>query len=182
MFTGIIEATARVLAADDHGLMIERPSGFEDIGPGSSISVSGACLTVAQMDSQSLWFDVTPETWDRTHFRDFQPGDRVNLERAMLAGSRLDGHIVQGHVEGTGTVVLQKHGQLIVELPMRLLKNVVPKGSIAIEGVSLTVASIEAARITVALIPHTLEHTTLAELAKGDPVNIETDVLLRSRV
>lgn len=180
MFTGIIEATARVLAVDDRGLMVERPPSFDDIAPGSSIAVSGACLTVAQMDEQSLWFDVVDETWDRTNFHALVAGDRVNLERAMQQGDRFDGHIVQGHVEGTGTVVLQKHGQLIVEVLADLMANIVPKGSIALDGVSLTAASIEGNRITVALIPHTLEHSTLGELQKGDRVNVETDVMTRS--
>lgn len=182
MFTGIIEATAAVLERSPAGLIVERPPMFDDLSVGSSIAVSGVCLSIVRLTEDRMEFDVVPETWSRTNLADLYIGDRVNLERAMKMGSRFDGHVVQGHVEGTATVVLQKHGQLIVELPADLLPSIVPKGSIALDGVSLTVASLEKNRVTVALIPHTLEHTMLGSLQKGERVNTETDVLLRGKL
>lgn len=179
MFTGIVEATAEVREKSPSGLIVERPVSFEDIKISSSIAVAGVCLTVARLSDTYMECDVVEETWRKTSLADLHMGDRVNVERAMKAGGRLDGHIVQGHVEGTGSVVLQKYGQLIVELPANLAARIVPKGSIAIDGVSLTVANIEENRCIIALIPHTLERTTLGKLAKGDRVNVETDVLMR---
>lgn len=180
MFTGIVESTAKVLEKHSAGLSVERPALFSDIKLGSSISVAGVCLTVSRLRDNSIAFDVIPETWSKTNLSTLKAGDDVNLERAMPSGGRLDGHIVQGHIEGTGKVVLQKHGQLIVELPSELITNVVSKGSIAIDGVSLTVASVEKNRVTVALIPHTLAMTTLGRLRNDDRVNIETDILHRA--
>ncbi len=179
MFTGLVEATAPILEKRQKELVIKRPDFFDDVNVGSSISVAGTCLSIARLAGEAMAFDVVDETWSKTKLGDLKVGERVNLERAMKASDRLDGHIVQGHVEGTGKVMLQKHGQLIVELPPELFVNVVPKGSIAIDGVSLTIASIEANRITIALIPHTLEHSTLGTLQKEDRVNIETDVMRR---
>lgn len=180
MFTGIIEATAEILEKTERGLSIDRPVSFDDVKIGSSIAVAGVCLTVTRLDDRSMGFDVVGETWEKTKFQDLQAGDHVNLERAMKMGDRFEGHIVQGHIKGTGKVLLQKHGQLIVELPSGLMASVVPKGSIALDGVSLTIASVEGNHITVALIPHTFEHTTLGTLQKGDQVNVETDVMVRS--
>lgn len=179
MFTGIIEATAQVREKSPNGLTLERPASFDDLKVGSSVAVAGVCLTVTRLTDAFMEFDVIPETWSKTMLHDLHMGDAVNLERAMKAGARLDGHIVQGHAEGAGKVVLQKHGQLIVECPPELMPRIVPKGSIAISGVSLTVAGVEGSRCILALIPHTLEHTTLGRLAKGDRVNIETDVMMR---
>lgn len=330
MFTGIIESTAHVIQKTDNGITVERPSSFDDIKIGSSISVSGVCLSVVELDVSSMRFDIVPETRQRTNLGLLHPGDRVNLERAMLAGSRLDGHVVQGHVEDVGVVVgvassipqplppeeegekthgrigrnilywmrgmrkhpteaeaalwnvlrhdalgvrfrrqwtlgghildfycpdkhlaievdggyhkrhavahndhdrdqvlLQEYGvqtlrftneevlensadvlvridafirqtpppreegvgveetshknkTMTIRLPKELKTHVVPKGSIAIDGVSLTVADIQDDLCTVALIPHTLANTTLETLKEGDRVNIETDILLRN--
>lgn len=189
MFTGIIEATARVLSNVSGVLEIGRPKGFADLRIGSSISVSGVCLTIKKLNKKCIQFDVVPETLGKTTLGSYKEGDIVNLERAMKVDGRLDGHIVQGHVEATAEAVEIKNEKLRmknetllrVHVPSPLIANIVPKGSIAIDGVSLTVASIEGDCITVALIPHTLENTTLGQLKKGDHVNIETDVLARHR-
>ncbi len=332
MFTGLIEATAILRDRTAQGITVERPKSFDDVKIGSSIAVSGVCLTIVDLTESLMRFDVVAETWDRTNLNDRHPGDRVNLERAMKSDARLDGHIVQGHVEGTGRVVssipqplppeeerkkrfvgpnvlsfargmrkrstkaenhlwkaLRDHqvknlhfrrqhpiGSLIldfychalrlgievdggihdsapqkkndrlrdevlreemgvhvlrftndevlndldyvvrkieessptppsgapsprggggtgegessegketklsIEVPPDLTPFILPKGSICLDGVSLTVASIEKNIITVALVPHTLKETTLGSLKKGDRVNIETDVLTRA--
>lgn len=185
MFTGIVETAAAVISKTDTGLTVERPASFGDISIGGSITVNGACLTVIAFDDTSMTFDVVPETWDKTNLGDLQTGNRVNLERSIGAQSRFEGHIVQGHVEGTGKIVsFEKPSDspwatLTIELPADLARYVVYKGSIAINGVSLTVASVEGTICTIALIPHTLEITNLGTLAVGDRVNIETDVLAR---
>jgi riboflavin synthase len=187
MFTGIVEAKAKVLETPQGGLALERPASFTDIKVGSSISVAGVCLSVVSFDEAQMRFDIVPETYAKSRLGELTKGASVNLERSMKAGDRVDGHVVQGHVEGTGEVVngsfdkLRRkiENNLSIRLPHELLKNVVEKGSIAIDGVSLTVAKIDGDVITIALIPHTLEHTTLGTLQKGDHVNIETDVLMR---
>ena len=184
MFTGMIEATARILEKTPAGIVIERPASFDDLKIGSSISVSGACLTVVELTVSAMRFDVVPETWEKTKLGSLQKGDRVNLERAMKSGDRLDGHIVQGHVEGVGEVEigdwrLEIGGHMTIRLTEKALGRIVPKGSIAVDGVSLTIADINDKTVTIALIPHTLKNTTLGSLKKGDPVNIETDVLMR---
>ena len=180
MFTGIIEATARILETGDGRLVIERPASFTDIKEGSSIAVSGVCLSVEEMNKKSVRFSVVPETLRKTTIGSWKKGDPVNLERAMRADARLDGHIVQGHVEATAEAVEMENEKLLTfKVPSSLLPRIVPKGSIALDGVSLTVASMDGDRITVALIPHTLEHTTLGALKNGDHVNVETDILAR---
>ncbi len=189
MFTGIIEATAKILSHVSGSLEIERPTAFTDLRIGSSISVAGVCLTIKKLNKKCIQFDVIAETLSKTTLRSYKEGDRVNLERAMKADGRLDGHIVQGHIEATVEVVEIKNEELRVKnetllrvhVPSSLLSSIIPKGSIAIDGVSLTVAAIDGDCITVALIPHTLENTTLGQLKKGDHVNIETDVLTRHR-
>jgi len=179
MFTGIIESTARVVKKTDTGLVLERPAMFDDVKIGASISVNGACLSVVQRDTTSMSFDVVAETWERTNLGDLQIGDKVNVERALRADARFEGHVVQGHVEDTG-VVAEAGETLTIELPEDLWMYVIPKGSIAINGVSLTIASVASGGCSVALIPHTLKHTTLGTLQPGDRVNIETDILGRT--
>ena len=179
MFTGIIEATAQILGKETNGIVVARPTSFDDVKIGSSIAVAGVCLSVVQLASAAMRFDVVTETLARTTLGSLRVGDTVNLERSLPADGRFEGHVVQGHIEGVGRVVLQKHSQLIVELPPELLPQVVAKGSVALNGVSLTIASIEQDRITLALIPHTLAHTTLGLLDKGDRINVETDILGR---
>lgn len=183
MFTGIVEATAEILENSGTSLTVARPAMFDDVKIGASISVAGVCLTVVGLDDQSMRFDVVEETRMKTTLPLKKKGDRVNLERAVTAGGRLDGHVVQGHIEGMGEIIsdLRKadSGLLKIALPNNLIKFVVQKGSIAIDGVSLTVAAVEGNVVSIALIPHTKKITTLGQLKPGDRVNIETDVLAR---
>jgi len=181
VFTGIIEATAPILIKSDTQLSIQRPEVFNDLIIGSSIAVSGVCLSIVSFDDVSMTFDVVEETWKKSKLGSLRTGDMVNLERACLADSRLDGHVVQGHCEGVGRSGKWKveSGKLIVYIPNELNKFFVQKGSIALDGVSLTIAEVNADHITVALVPLTLEKTTLGSLAEGDPINIETDIVGR---
>lgn len=182
MFTGIIEATAEVRSAEQNALTIERPHFFDDIRIGSSICVSGVCLSVIAFDESSMSFDVVDETLSKTKLGGLQPGDRVNLERSLMANGRFEGHIVQGHIEAVALVMqewTQEEGILQLEVPSELSAMIVSKGSITIDGVSLTVAHKTDDRFSVALIPHTLEHSTLGELRLGDRANIETDIVGR---
>ena len=184
MFTGIVETAAKVLERTDHSLLIERPSFFTDIPLGASICTAGVCLSAVRISPESIGFDVVPETFARTALGALEVGDTVNVERSMLAGARFEGHIVQGHVEGVAEVVHNKDfgpegWKLVLRLPQELAPAVVPKGSIALDGVSLTVAAIDADLCTIALIPHTLEVTSLGRLRPGDPVNVETDIMMR---
>ncbi len=187
MFTGIVEATGQVLKNASSGLVLERPVSFSDLKIGSSVCVAGVCLSIVKLTNVTMTFDVVEETLAKTTLGDLKPAIKVNLERAMISGDRLDGHIVQGHVEGVATVRELKvesgkgkmSSQLIIQLPPSTAPSVVAQGSIAIDGVSLTVAKIDGDVVTVALIPHTLKHTTLGTLKEGDRVNIETDVMVR---
>lgn len=183
MFTGIVETTTPILEKTDEGLVLARPDTFSDLKMGSSICVSGACLSVVGMDEQMMAFDVVPETWKKTKLGSLSEKDHVNLERSMRGDDRFEGHIVQGHVEGVGEVIAngEMGGEwlLHIQVPKELLPMVIPKGSIAIDGVSLTVADIEGGICTIALIPHTLSVTTLGSLKQGHLVNLETDMFLR---
>ena len=188
MFTGIIEAKAIVMQNSLGKFILSRPEIFTDIKIGSSISVSGVCLTIVKFDDVAMTFNIIEETFQKSKLGTLRRYDKVNLERAMKASDRFDGHVVQGHVEGVGIVTdltpppLSMRGEgglVIVKVPTALQRFVLPKGSISLDGVSLTVAEIEGEKITVALIPHTLQNTTLGSLKEGDRVNIETDVLLR---
>ncbi len=183
MFTGIVETTAKILNISPTGLTVERPAIFDDIRIGTSICVSGVCLSVVAFDTTSMSFDVVKETWNKTNFNALMRGDYVNLERSLKANGRFEGHVVQGHVEGTATIAsVENDGQgttLTLALPEDLATFVVPKGSICIDGVSLTIATAQGDSCMIALIPHTREHTTLGDLQVGDSVNIETDILGR---
>ena len=183
MFTGIVRERGRVVGFTDGRLEIEAPATASDAAIGDSVSVSGACLTVVSVGDGRLGFDVVPETVGRTSFARLQPGHGVNLEQAVRASDRLDGHVVQGHVDGVGTVrTVEPEGEgvrLTVEAPPDLLRYLVEKGSVAIEGVSLTVAGLHDDAFEIALIPHTLAETTLGDLRPGDPVNLEVDVLAK---
>lgn len=184
MFTGIVEKTAKILQQGNGRLMIERPALFDDLKIGSSVSISGICLTVTDLDDHTLTFDVMPETLRKTTLGSLSSGDVVNLERALPAHGRFEGHVVQGHVEGTGEVIgLEKLGadvRLVIRVPAVLQSAIVPQGSVAVDGVSLTVAAVGTDTFTVALIPATLAGTTLGAKRIGDRVNIETDVLVRT--
>jgi len=184
VFTGIIEATATISKRTKTSLVVARPRGFDDVKLGASIAVAGVCLTVTKMTKDAFTFDVVPETWSKSTLGKKKEGDYVNLERAIPAMGRLDGHVVQGHVEGTATVthtaVAGEGRELTVTLPRDLLPMVAQKGSIALDGVSLTVARLSDDACTVALVPATVLHTTLGDLGEGDAVNVETDILART--
>lgn len=186
MFTGIVESTAKIFLNTKHGLTIARPKMFDDLKIGSSISVSGVCLSIVTFDDASISFDVIDETWKKTTLGNMKTGDYVNLERAVPAAGRFEGHVVQGHVQGTAEVADVKHrkdtskgSEITLGIPDELGLLVIPKGSIAIDGVSLTVIDTAENNCTIGLIPHTLAHTTLGDLQAGDIVNIETDIFGR---
>jgi len=173
MFTGIVERMGRV-ARPGRRFIVD--TGWEDLRPGESVAVNGVCLTVVRAPGGRAEFDVVRETMSRTNLGDLGRGDRVNLERALRVGDRLSGHIVQGHVDGTG-VVTRTGATLRVESP--LARQLVTKGSVALDGVSLTVVDVEPDGFTIALIPTTRRITTLGRLRKGRRVNIELDVLAK---
>ncbi|MDP7476897.1 MAG: riboflavin synthase [Candidatus Peribacteraceae bacterium] len=179
MFTGIIEAQARIIDITESGIILSKPESFTDLTIGASISVSGVCLSVTSFDDTSISFDVVQETKDRSTLGAKNQGDMVNLERSVRADQRMDGHTVQGHVEGVGELISLEEGVLRLKMPERLNKFCVQKGSIAIDGVSLTIADIKGDNVSVALVPHTLENTTFGSLKAGYFVNIETDIIGR---
>ena len=187
MFTGIVEELGR-LAAVEHGpesarLTLHGPLVTEDAVHGASIAVNGVCLTVVDIDEGEFTVDVMLETLARSSLGSVRPGDPVNLERAMRADGRFGGHVVQGHVDGTATVVERVPGDrwevVRFTLPDALARYVVEKGSITVDGVSLTVASVDERTFTVSLIPTTLELTTLGRKRVGETVNLEVDVLAK---
>jgi riboflavin synthase len=173
MFTGIVQALGRVRSFEDGRLVVER--GPVDAAVGDSVAVNGVCLTVVERGDETLVFDVVPETVSRT--RPF--GDAVNLEPSLRAGDPMGGHVVQGHVDGVGRIRAVDDEGIWVDPPAGLLRYVVEKGSIAVDGVSLTVAELDDAGFRIALIPHTRAVTTLGALAPGDAVNLEVDVLAK---
>jgi riboflavin synthase len=189
MFTGIIEEVGRVAAIEVTGkqrrLTVSCSKLARELKQGDSISVSGTCLTAVQISKDSFAADLAQETWARTSFSRLQPGALVNLELPMRASGRFDGHIVQGHVDGTGTLVsLQpiaggKDFLLKITVPSELTRYIVAKGSLSIEGISLTVAAIDGLEIQFAIIPHTAEMTNLSSLKPGNPVNLEVDVIAK---
>jgi riboflavin synthase len=187
MFTGIVEELGHVAALeagdDSASLTIKGPLVTSDAAHGSSIAVNGVCLTVVTHGRERFTVDVMAETLRRSSLGALRPGDRVNLERAMAASSRFGGHIVQGHVDGTAEILERLPGErwevVRFTLPAELARYVVEKGSITVDGVSLTVASVDDSSFTVSLIPTTLELTTLGHKGIGDPVNLEVDVLAK---
>ncbi|WP_026923098.1 riboflavin synthase [Glycomyces arizonensis] len=180
MFTGIVEELGEVVKAGESSLSIRGPLVTSDVGFGDSIAVNGVCLTVIALEGDVFTADVMAETYRRTVIGDLAPGDRVNLERAATLTTRLGGHLVQGHVDGVGEILKREPAaeweEVSFRLPPGLAKYVVEKGSIAIDGTSLTVAAVDGDEFTVGLIPATLEATTLGRKQAGDPVHIETDV------
>lgn len=187
MFTGLVSAVARVVSlrsgAAGAVLAVERPQDFGDAAVGESIAVSGVCLTVVPpaAPGQPLFFDVSPETLSRSALGGLAAGAGVNLERALRASDRLGGHIVAGHVDGTAEVLgIEKSGDswtFRFSLPPPLARYAVEKGSIAVDGISLTVAALGEGSFDVAVIPHTFTATTLGMKKPGDRVNLEVDVL-----
>ena len=186
MFTGIIEATGQVLAAkpSPHGLRLSVALGpiARGVKTGDSIAIDGCCLTVARLAGRTAHFDLIPETLRRTTFQAIRPGARVNLERAARIGGRLDGHIVQGHVDALATVLhvtpaADGERKWTLKLPPAFHAQLVPKGSIALDGISLTIAELTATTVTVAIIPETLRRTTLGSKLPGAKLHVELDVL-----
>ncbi len=187
MFTGIIEELGVVETLEDQGdavrLTLRAPHVINDARLGDSISVNGCCLTVAQRDGETFTADVMRETLDKTSLGALDPGGRVNLERAVTVEKRLGGHIVQGHVDGVGEVVRRtpsEHWEVVeISMPPELGRYLVDKGSITVDGVSLTVVEAREASFTVSLIPETLARTTLGSRRPGDLVNLEADVIAK---
>ena len=173
MFTGIVERTGRVVAP---GRRLVIDTGWTDLALGESVAVAGVCLTVARLDGSVARFDLVSETLKKTNLGDLRRGDRVNLERALRHGDRISGHLVQGHVEGTGRVT-QSGPTLRVETD--LAARMIPKGSITVDGVSLTIVDVEEDAFTIALIPTTRRITTLGKIRKGARVNLELDLMTK---
>jgi riboflavin synthase alpha subunit len=187
VFTGIVRELGRVVSAQENGggvrLRIRAAETADAAAPGDSVAVNGCCLTLTAVADGTLEFDAVPETLARTTLGGLGEGADVNLEPALRAGEPLGGHFVQGHVDGRGRVrALHREGdaaRLCVELPADLLRYCVEKGSLAIDGVSLTIAALRDDGVEIALVPFTLEHTTLAQLRAGDEVNVEVDLLAK---
>ena len=187
MFTGIVEELGTVTGLEDQGdalrLTIAATTVLEDVKHGDSIAVNGCCLTVVETADGSWTADVMQETLDKTSLRGAAPGDVVNLERAVTPQTRLGGHLVQGHVDGVGTILRRtpsEHWEIVeISLPAELARYVVDKGSIAVDGVSLTVVEAGEDRFTVSLIPETLARTTLGRKQAGALVNLETDIIAK---
>ncbi len=182
MFTGIVEARGDVRSANGR-LHVEAGALADDLAVGDSVAVNGVCLTVAERAGEALTFDLAQETLDRTTLGALAEGDRVNLERPVTLLTRLGGHLVQGHVDGVGTVRQIERAEtgaiMRIALPDALRPYLVEKGSIAVDGVSLTVAALGEHTFEVALVPHTLAATTLGTIEQGDAVNLEVDVLAK---
>jgi riboflavin synthase len=189
MFTGIIEEVGRVTSItnekDNRRLTVSASHLVKELKKGDSIAVSGVCLTAVEITPKSFGADLAEETWNVTSFSRIQRGALVNLELPMRADGRFGGHIVQGHVDGTGKfIALDKisgagNFWLRIEIPPELARYVICKGSLSIEGVSLTVAKVEGTQVTVAVIPHTTEMTNLKSLKPRDPVNLEVDMIAK---
>ena len=187
MFTGIIEEIGTVSSIDKLDdmtkLTIKTSNILASSKIGDSISINGTCLTITSIKGKLFTSDIVKETIDRTNIQYLKAGDSVNLERAMRADSRFDGHIVQGHIEGVGKIEEIKHNKesiiIKIKIPDDLIKYCIQKGSIAINGTSLTIAMIKENLIDIWIIPHTLTHTTFGTINENDYVNIETDILAK---
>jgi riboflavin synthase len=187
MFTGIITDMGEVAARDGGRFAIRCRYGHETVAIGASIACDGACLTAVEVAPQvggsTFTVDVSNETLSRTTLGDWQPGRRVNLERALRAGDELGGHIVAGHVDGIARIVdIRPDGnsrRFIIEVPAELARYIAPKGSVALDGISLTVNEVAHSSFGINVIPHTLTHTTLGARRAGDRVNLEIDLIAR---
>ena len=183
MFTGIVREVGRVEAVEENGdavrLVVSAPETASGTSVGDSISLAGVCLTAVAVEDGALAFDAVPETLRRSTLGGLEVGAGVNVEPALRAGEPLGGHIVQGHVDGVGRIHAVSDEGIEIEASSDVLRYCVEKGSIAIEGVSLTIAGLDQASFTVALIPHTREATTLGGLREGDEVNLEVDVVAK---
>jgi riboflavin synthase len=189
MFTGLIQETGEIAALESSGsqtrITVLAKNIAKELKTGDSVAVSGVCLTALNIADGKFSADLAQETQERTSLRQLRPGALVNLELPARAQDRMGGHVVQGHVDGTGRIVslekIKYHDdwRLIIDIPQELERYVAQQGSIAVEGISLTVAAINGARVEIAIIPHTWEATNLKALKAGDPVNIEVDVLAK---
>lgn len=188
MFTGIIEELGRVVSLEQKAtgarLTVECSNILHDAAVGASIAVNGACVTAVELSAGHFAADLAPETLKRTNFSALQPGAPVNLERPLRANNRLDGHFVLGHVDGTAEIVsLESLGEgnwwLRIRVPPELARYIVLKGSLAVDGISLTVAEIDGDLVGFTIIPHTYEHTTLRAYSAGSRVNLEVDILAK---
>jgi riboflavin synthase len=182
MFTGIVETAASLISCDHGRLIISNPWPPKDIHLGQSISVAGCCLTVVEFSAERLVYDVSPETLARTKFREAGKGDPINLERGLKIGDALDGHLVTGHIDATGSVRSVEKLELDARrlwIDTESLRWVVEKGSVSIDGVSLTVNEVDARGFSFVLIPHTLSVTSLNALKAGDLVNVEFDLIAK---
>lgn len=188
MFTGIIEAVGRVLAREDRrgDARLRIASGDLDLGDvriGDSIAVNGACLTAVELPGDGFWADVSAESLSRTTLGALRPGDPVNLEKALTPTSRLGGHLVAGHVDGVGRVLERRPEarsvRFVIEAPRELARYIAEKGSIAVDGVSLTVNRVEGTRFDLNIVPHTIQKTTIDHYQPGYPVNLEVDLIAR---
>jgi riboflavin synthase len=186
MFTGLVESLGTVTRADDTGAgrrLTVRDAMGTQLVLGESVAVNGACLTVVEAGGDEFAFEVGPETLLRTNLGSLTAGDRVNLERSLRVGDRLGGHFVQGHVDAVGTIDARTRNgdweDVRFRCPADLTRLMVPKGSVAVDGISLTLVNVEAGRFSVMLIPHTQAVTTLGFKKPGDPVNLEADMLAK---
>jgi len=183
MFTGIVEEVGRVSGLHDYRFAINAENVLSDVKIGDSISVNGACLTVVEFDDRSFAVDLAPETLRRTSLGEAGPGSAVNLERALAASDRMGGHIVQGHVDGTGSITgLTPEADcyiMEIEASDSLVPYIVEKGFIAVDGISLTVVQRTERRFTISVIPFTMQNTNLHEKSVGDRVNLEADILAK---
>ena len=183
MFTGIVEEVGVVAKISDNGMTVLATKVTEDLKLGDSIAVNGTCLTAVSFDRTEFSVDLSPETVRRTSLGRLSVGGPVNLERALLASDRMGGHIVQGHVDGTGRVMSTKRDRdstiFRIRVPKRLNRYIVEKGFVAVDGISLTVVKRGASSFTLAVIPYTLSNTSLASLSVGDRVNLEADILAK---
>lgn len=180
MFSGIIEEVGAVAKRSGAELTVLARKVLEDVKLGDSMSIDGACMTVVEFDDSSFVVQVSPESFECTTLGDLKAGDAVNLERAMALGDRFGGHLVQGHVDGVGRVEgIEKQGEFMMwtfRAPPQVARYLIPKGSVAIDGISLTVVNPDADTFAVAIIPTTLQETKLHSKCVGDPVNMEADV------
>ncbi len=187
MFTGIVEEIGKMQSLKSHGemtkLKIKAEKVIEDLELGDSIATNGVCLTVTEFDQNSFTADVMPETVKKTNLRNLKPGSKINLERAMTPTKRMGGHLVTGHIDGVGTLVEKKkdHQALIYtfNVSKALSRYMVEKGSIAIDGVSLTIIDVEEEWFSIGLIPHSADQTILGSANKGDEVNLEVDIIAK---
>lgn len=187
MFTGIVEKSAPVVSIEDRPgyRRLTLDCGWTDVKHGESVAVNGCCLTIAGIDGGKIHFDAIPETLSKTNLGQLKPGSLAHVERAMCVGDRIDGHFVQGHVDATGQLIaIHREGEFRVEIkpPIELMKFMIPRGSVSVDGVSLTIARLHKETFEVALIPTTLQITQLGNHEIGWPYNIEADTLSKTIV